>query len=82
VLTATDLELFVIVRTDDPTLTITGENTANLSTGPWLPDGVSYLVDPDQSGVPTGCERRIYQVARDTDVRKFLRLTAVLTPQI
>ena len=82
VLTATDLELFVIVRTDDSTLTITGENTANLSTGPWLPDGVSYLVDPDQSGVPTGCERRIYQVARDTDVRKFLRLTAVLTPQI
>jgi len=39
-------------------------------------------VDPDQSGVPTGCERRLYQVARDTDVRKFLRLTAVLTPQI
>jgi len=82
VLTATDLELSVIVRTDDPTLTITGENTTNLSTGPWLPDGVSYLVDPDQSGVPTGCERRLYQVARDTDVRKFLRLTAVLTPQI
>jgi hypothetical protein len=81
VLTPTHLEMSVIVRTSDPTLVITGETTDNLATGPWLPGGVSYLVDPDQTGVPAGCERRIYQVARETDVRKFLRLTAVLPPQ-
>jgi hypothetical protein len=81
VITPTHLEMSVIVRTDDPTLAISGETTTNLATGPWLPDGVSYLVDPDQSGVPAGCERRVYQVARDADVRKFLRLVAVLAPQ-
>jgi hypothetical protein len=81
VLTATHLEMSVIVRTNDPTLAITGETTTNLATGPWLKDGVSYLVAPDQSGVPAGCERRIYQVARETDVRKFLRLVAALAPQ-
>lgn len=67
------LTLTVIVRTDDNSLTIVGEASTNLTTG-WGSEVVSVANTADQSGVPTGCTRRVFSVSRGADKSKFLRL--------
>jgi hypothetical protein len=77
-LNATNLTEAVIVRTNDPGLTVTGWATTNLTFGPWATNGVSFTADPDQTGVPADCQRRIYSVARGVDGKNFLQLQGVL----
>jgi len=67
------LTLTAIVRTDDNSLTIVGEASANLMTG-WGSEVVSVANTADQSGVPTGCSRKVFSVSRGADKSKFLRL--------
>lgn len=67
------LTLTTIVRTDDNSLTIVGEASTNLTTG-WGSELVSVANTADQSGVTTGCTRRVFSVSRGADKSKFLRL--------
>lgn len=73
------LSLVAIVRTDDPNLAVTGITTTNLAEGPWTNAGVSVIDAPDQTGVPSGCTRKIFSVAQD-GTRRFLTISATLTP--
>lgn len=77
-LDATNLTQTIIVRTNDPSLVVTGWATTNLSTGPWATNGVSFTAHPDQTGVPAGCQRRIYSLARGVAGKNFLELQGVL----
>ncbi len=79
-LSPTTLTLTVIVRTNDPALTVQGEATENLALGPWSTAGVTFIADPNQAGVPAGCERRIYSVARGVGPKNNLRVKATLAP--
>ncbi|NBS15142.1 MAG: hypothetical protein EBT57_10160, partial [Verrucomicrobia bacterium] len=73
------LTLTAIVRTDDTSLTITGEASTDLSSG-WSSAGVNVGNASSQVGVPQGCTRKVFSVARGTDERKFIRIKAVLQP--
>lgn len=77
-LTATDLELSVVVRTNG--VAVAGATTTDLASGPWVTTGVTYGPDQDQTGVPQGHQRRTYRVSRGGAAEKFLRLTAELSP--
>jgi hypothetical protein len=70
------LTLTAILRVDDPAMTVRGESSVDFSTPstPWRSDDVGSLPSADQTGVPNGCERRIYHTPTGNDVRKFLRL--------
>jgi hypothetical protein len=67
------LTLSAIVRTDDNSLTIVGEASTNLTIG-WDSGVVNVANSADQSGVPTGCTRKVFSVSRGGDKSKFLRL--------
>ena len=84
-LTSTTLSITAIVRIDDPELTVEGETTDNLTTGPWTTVGVTVEGagdGVDQTGVPEGCERKVFSVERDGDTEKFLRLKATLGEEV
>jgi hypothetical protein len=71
------LTLTAIVRTDDTSLTITGEAVTSLAD--YSPGGAISTVNGsdvgvDQTGVPSGCKRKVFSVDRGTDDRKFLRI--------
>jgi autotransporter-associated beta strand protein len=71
------LALVAVVRTNDPSLSVTGETVGNLSdfTNPSSIDLVTGSAsNVSQEGVPSGCERRRFLVNRGTDNKKFLRL--------
>lgn len=68
-----------IVRTNDPLLSIVGEASGSLSS--WSTNGVTESPAADASGVPDGCQRRIYSVElTNNPSRQFLRLKATLSP--
>jgi autotransporter-associated beta strand protein len=76
---ATKLSLTAIVRTNDGKLTVVGEAGSGLTN--WSTNGVSSVSAGSQSGVATGCERRVFSVDRtNSPTRQFLRLKAVYTP--
>jgi len=75
----TGFYLPAIVRTNDPGLTIFGETATDLVNGPWSTAGLSVAADPDQTGVPSGCERRRFSLPPGSGARQFLRLKAILT---
>jgi hypothetical protein len=77
-ITATDLSLTAIVRTDDPNLATVGTAIVNLSGGTWSTDGVTMTPDVNQDDVPEGCERQIFSTPRGEDGKKFLRLQSTL----
>ncbi len=82
---ATTLSITAIVRIDDPDLTVVGETTDDLTVGPWTTVGVTVNgagQGVDQTGVPEGCERKVFSVERDGDAKKFLRLKATLAGEI
>lgn len=82
---ATTLSITAIVRIDDPSLAVEGETTGNLTTGPWTTVGVTVRgadQGVDQTGVPEGCERKVFSVERDGNTKKFLRLKARLGGEI
>jgi hypothetical protein len=71
------LELTSVVRTNDPSISVTAEAVSNLgdfassNTVTAVP-GTALAVD--QSGVPSGCERRAFRVSVNGGSRLFLRL--------
>ena len=77
-ITATDLTLTAIVRTNDPSLTTEGTALIDLVGGTWSSNGVTMTVDGNQDEVPEGCERQIFSTPRGVDGKKFLRLQSTL----
>ena len=75
------LSITAIVRTNDPSLAVSGQSALNLATGPWTTNDVSMTPAANQVGVPSGTERQIFSTPRATnDTKKFLRLRTTLTP--
>lgn len=72
---ATTLTLTAIVRTDDNTVTITGEASSDLGSG-WSSTGVTVSDAASQAGVPQGCTRKVFSVTRGSDAKKFIRIKA------
>lgn len=78
--TATTLFLTAIVRTNDPALVVGAEAVNDLA-GTWGTGGtVSATNAADQTGVPSGCVRKVYSVDTTGAARKFLRIKATITP--
>ncbi|MBC8009230.1 MAG: DUF5011 domain-containing protein [Burkholderiales bacterium] len=76
--TAMTLSLTAVIRTDDLALTVVGEAVADLA-GTWGTGGtVTTTLATDQTGLPSGCVRRVFTVNIDGAARKFLRLRATL----
>jgi hypothetical protein len=72
--TESELSITVIVRTDDPDLTVTGQSLTDLTSGTWDATDVTTTVEPDQTGVLPGFELRTYSVPSSGDSKRFLRL--------
>ena len=80
--TATDLLITAIVRTNDTNLSVFGQSIVNLATGTWGTNGVTRTTEGvDQTGVPAGNQRQIFSTPRGADGRKFLRLQTTLSNQ-
>jgi hypothetical protein len=73
-----NLTLTAIVRTDDPALTVIGEHKTDLTLGTWNSLGNGTATGVDQTGVPTGNQRRAFTTPAD-GTKKFLRLRADYT---
>ena len=63
----------VVVRTNDLSLSVTGEVSTNPAGG-WSSAGVTVAPDPNQANLPPNTVRRIISVDRGSDPRKFFRL--------
>ena len=71
--TAGTLRITAILRSDDLALTSTAETTSDLSDPEaWTSQGVTRSVSPDQSGVPSGFERIVFEVTASSAA--FMRL--------
>lgn len=76
-----ELSMTVILRTNDPDLSVVGEAVDDIVSGAWTTAGVTMrgaANGVNQDGVPAGCERRIYSTEIDGDEEKFLRLVIIL----
>ena len=75
------LSITAVVRTNDPSVAVSGQSALNLATGPWTTNDVSMTPAANQVGVPSGTQRQIFSTPRATnDTKKFLRLRTTLTP--
>ena len=72
------LSITAVVRTNDTKLSVVGEAATGLTN--WSTNGVTSTASANTSGVPDGCQRRVFSVNRGTDDKKFLRLKASLQP--
>ncbi|NDC01052.1 MAG: hypothetical protein EBZ83_06515 [Verrucomicrobia bacterium] len=74
--------LTAIVRTDDSKLAVVGEAVTRIENyaTPASVVTVNGVDAVDQSGVPSGCTRRVFSVPMAADSRKYLRLKATLQP--
>ncbi|MFZ4483231.1 MAG: hypothetical protein ACOYOL_04530 [Chthoniobacterales bacterium] len=72
------LSITAIVRTNNPSLTVTGRTTTNLTLG-WTTNGVTQSNAVDQNGVPFGTARQIFSVPR-TNSSQFLGIQSTLAP--
>jgi WD40 repeat protein len=71
--------LTAVVRTNDPKLVVAGEASSDLRT--WSTSSVADAVAPDQTGVFSGFQRRIFSVeATNNQPSLFLRLRALYSP--
>jgi len=77
---ASNLSITAIVRIDDTKLSVVGQSVTSLS-GSWsnLATNPTGTVSSDQSGVPTGCQRRIFSVSKGVNSKMFLRLVVTLS---
>ena len=81
-LTPSTLSITAVVRTNDPTLTVSGQTLTNLLVGPWTTNNVTVtVVDPQPVDVPEGCQVQIFSTPRDADTKRFLRLQTTLPAQ-
>lgn len=68
-----------VLRGSDPSLTVVAETTANLTdTGSWTTAGISATAAADQSGVPEGFVRMVFEVPDGTATARFVRLRFTL----
>jgi len=72
------LSITAVVRTNDTKLSVVGEAATGLTN--WTTNGVTITPSANTSGVPDGCQRRVFSVNRGTDDKKFLRLKTSLQP--
>jgi hypothetical protein len=72
--------LTAVVRTDDPSIEVMAEKSENLIE--WTTNGITMQAAADQTGVPAGCQRRIFSVPRpgNPPSRLFLRYRIVYSP--
>lgn len=79
--TATQLSLTAVVRTDDNKLTITAKSATNLN-GPW-DSVVPEIIVANASNQPdlgTGLVRKIFTILRGGENKRFLKLEATYSP--
>jgi hypothetical protein len=78
--TASNLSITAIVRTNDPDLSVFGQSITNLSLGTWNTADVTRITNGvDQTSVPAGNQRQIFSTPRNSEAAKFLRLQSTLT---
>jgi hypothetical protein len=79
-LDASNLSITAIVRVDDTKLSVVGQSATSLS-GPWtnLAQNPTGTASSNQTGVSSGCERRIFSVSKGSNSRMFLRLVVTLS---
>ena len=75
--TADTLSITAVVRTNDPTLTVTGQALVDLAVGPWTTNNVTVTPQP-AAEAPEGCEVQTFSTPNGTDGKKFLRLQTSL----
>ena len=79
--TATQLSLTAVVRTDDNKLTITAKSATNLN-GPWdsvVPE-IIVANASNQADLGTGLVRKIFTILRGGEDKRFLKLEATYSP--
>lgn len=79
-MTTDTLSITAVVRTNDPTLTVTGQSVADLLIGGWSGADVTVTPQPSEPA-PAGCEVQTFSTPRGTDEKKFLRLGTTLPTQ-
>jgi autotransporter-associated beta strand protein len=78
--TASELSITAVVRTDDANLTVSAETNTDLTaSGGWTGSGITVTNAADQSGVPSGCVRKVFTVSISGASKKFIRIKAVST---
>jgi hypothetical protein len=76
--TNTTLSLSVLVRTDDPKLSVFPQAANSLGTNAWSSSG--FTTNFSTNGVPAGFERRTYIYDAGTNPRAFLRIAVTNAP--
>jgi hypothetical protein len=76
--TNTTLSLSVLVRTDDPKLSVFPQAANSLGTNAWSSSG--FTTNISTNAVPAGFERRTYTFDAGTNPRAFLRLFITNSP--
>jgi hypothetical protein len=64
------------IRTDDPSLAITGESQIVLTNQGWNDTDVTSVISVNQSNAPAGTQFLDFMTPRGTAAKKFLRLRA------
>jgi hypothetical protein len=73
-----NMEMTVVERIDDPSLTKVAEVSADL--GSWSSAGVTRTVSANQTGVPAGFQRVTYSVTPPSSSHAFMRMRVTLQP--
>lgn len=74
------LRITAVLRILDPALASNAETTADLTDpASWTGVGVTRIVSTDQSGVPDGFERTVFEIEDDGTPRRFARLRFTLS---
>ena len=74
------LSIEALVRTDDPTLRVSGLASTDLVAGEWSTNDVTATDIAKKPGDPADTARRVFSTPRGTDPAKFLRLRIKLGP--
>ena len=73
------LRLTAVVRTNDPSLSVSAQTSTTLLSSGWSDLATNRFGTPSTStnGVPAGCQRRVFETPIQGETRKFLRLNVV-----
>jgi autotransporter-associated beta strand protein len=75
------LRLTAVVRTNDPAVTVSAQTSTNLLSAPAWVDVVTNrfgIPSSNTNGVPTGCQRRVFETSIQGEPRKFLKLNITI----
>jgi autotransporter-associated beta strand protein len=75
------LRLTAVVRTNDPAVSVSAQTSTNLLSAPAWVDVVTNrfgIPSSNTNGVPTGCQRRIFETSIQGEPRKFLKLNITI----